>query len=129
MSADVRGKLIPIAKGICRELRKYATLAEKIFWEQVRDRRFLGLKFYRQHPIFVDDNGRETFFVADFYCHEKKMVVEIDGRIHDYQKRHDEMREELIREKAIFVKRFHNEEIEGDIQEVMRKLKEYVDAL
>ncbi len=126
MSLDSKHKLVPIAKDICRELRKNQTKAEQVFWENVRDRKFLGLKFYRQYPLFVDDNGRETFLLADFYCHEKRLVVEIDGKIHDYQKGHDELREQLIREKAIVVKRFRNEEVELNILGVMEKLKSYV---
>ena len=54
------------------------------------------MKFYRQHPLFVDLDGRETFFVADFYCHECMVVIELDGKIHDYHKMHDEARAEVI---------------------------------
>ncbi|MEO8168754.1 MAG: DUF559 domain-containing protein [bacterium] len=129
MSFDSKHKLVPIAKEISRELRRNQTKAEQIFWENVRGRRFLGLKFYRQYPLFVDDNGRETFLVADFFCHEKKLVVEIDGKIHDYQKGHDELRERLIRERTIVVKRFKNEEVEQDISRAMKSLEDLVGAI
>lgn len=61
-------------------MRNRSTPAENLFWGRVRNRGFLGLKFYRQHPIFVDLDGRETFYVADFYCHEHKLLVEVDGK-------------------------------------------------
>ncbi len=124
MSLDSKHKLVPIAKDICRELRKNQTKAERVFWQQVRDKRFLGLKFYRQHPLFVDDNGRETFVIADFYCHRKRLDVEIDGNVHDGQEDRDALRENLIREKSIEVIRFRNEEVESDIEGVMRRLRD-----
>ena len=126
MSLSVKDKLIPIAKGVCRELRSNATPAEQLFWEEVRDRKFLNLKFYRQHPLFVDINGRETFFVADFYCHEKKLIIEIDGRIHDFQTNDDVLREQIIRDKSIRVLRFRNEEVEKDIFGVLDRVGKYL---
>jgi len=124
MSVSNDPRLREIAKQICRKLRKSQTKAEKIFWEAVRNRRFMGLKFCRQYPIFVDFNGKETFFIADFFCFEKKSVVEIDGKIHDYRKDHDELRIFIINMKGIQAIRFKNEEIEGNINLVLEKLRE-----
>ena len=42
----------------------------------------MGLKFYRQCPIFYEIYNQESFFIADFLCFEKKTVIEIDGKIH-----------------------------------------------
>ena len=92
MSLARSPKLAAVAKATCRELRRNSTAAEQLFWTRVRDRKFRGLKFYRQHPIFVDNDGRETFFVADFYCHEYRLAVAIDGKVHDDQKEHDKVR-------------------------------------
>jgi type I restriction enzyme M protein len=64
---------------LARELRQNATPAETIAWEFFRDRRFLGLKFRRQHQI--------GDYVVDFYCDEKKLVVELDGPVHDTEAR------------------------------------------
>ena len=55
-------------------MRRKATPAEAFAWELFRDRRFLGLKFRRQHQI--------GSYVVDLYCHERKLVVELDGPIH-----------------------------------------------
>ena len=126
MSLDSKHKLVPVAKELCRDLRKRQTKAEEIFWNEVRNRKFLGLKFYRQFPIFIDANCRETFFIADFYCHEKRIVVEIDGRIHDYRKDHDELREELICSEGIQMIRFKNDDVENDACRVIAALESFV---
>ena len=123
MSVSNNPRLRQIAKQRCRELRKSQTKAESIFWQTVRNRKFMGLKFYRQYPIFVDFDGRETFFVADFFCFEKSLVIEIDGKIHDYCKDHDEMRTEIINMKGIDVLRFRNEEIENNLESALKKLE------
>ena len=128
MSLSNDPRLRQVAKQLCRDLRKRQTKAEKIFWEAVRNRRFMGLKFYRQYPIFVDVDGRETFFIADFFCFEKKLVVEIDGKIHDYQKDYDALRTEIINRKGIDVIRFKNEEIEKNVDAVLRRLKMRVEG-
>ena len=123
MSLSYDPRLRQIAKELCRKLRKNQTKAEKIFWEVVRDRKFIGLKFYRQYAIFFDFSGQETFFVADFFCFERQSVVEIDGKIHDYREDHDEMRTFIINMKGIHVIRFKNEEIENNLNGVLVRLK------
>lgn len=128
MSLSHDPRLREIAKKLCRELRKNQTKAEKIFWEAVRDRRFMGLKFYRQYPIFFDFSGRETFFIADFFCFEKQSVVEIDGKIHDYRKDHDEMRTFIITMRGIHVIRFKNEEIENNLNGVLGRLRKIFES-
>lgn len=122
MSLSNAPRLRELAKQLCRDLRKRQTDAEALFWQAVRDRKFLGLKFYRQHPLFFDYLGKETFFIADFFCHERQLVVEIDGKIHDYRKDHDELRTFIINMMGIAVIRFRNEEIETDIIEVLAKI-------
>ncbi len=126
MSLSKSHALLEVAKVVCRDLRKRSTSAERIFWERVRDRRFQALKFYRQHPLFVDIDGRETFYVADFYCHEYKLVVEIDGKVHDYTVHHDELRTKAINDLGIEVVRFKNELIESNINVVMETLIELI---
>jgi len=122
MSLSFDPRLRKIATQLCRDLRKRQTNAEKIFWQAVRDRKFSGLKFYRQYPLFFDYLGKETFFIADFFCHEQRLVVEIDGKIHDYRKDHDRLRTFIINMMGIEVLRFRNEEIENDLGSVMTRL-------
>ncbi len=126
MSLSGDPRLREIAKQLCRDLRKRQTNAEEIFWQTVRDRKFLGLKFYRQYPLFFDYLGKETFFIADFFCHEQKLVVEIDGKIHDYRQDHDQLRTFIINMMGIEVTRFRNDEIENDLSGVLARLDKII---
>ena len=128
MSLAIKKELGTVAKEVCRELRKNSTVAERMFWDVVRDRRFHSLKFYRQYPIFVDDDGRETFFVADFYCHEKRLVVELDGAPHRYQEYKDRKREDLIRSMGVRVVRFGNDHVESHMEKVGELLEKHIEA-
>jgi len=101
---------IPI-KEFCRNLRKNQTEAEKILWAALRNRKLDKLKFLRQHPfVYKNENGRIYFFIGDFYCAEKKLVIELDGKIHGYQKDYDENRDQIIKSMGIRVVRFSNDE-------------------
>ncbi len=106
MSINRKKELANIAKIVCRDLRKKQTNAEKIFWEAVRDRKFLNLKFLRQHPFFHDITGRESFFVADFFIFEKKLIIELDGTIHKYRLKQDEERTKILNYLGLNVVRF-----------------------
>lgn len=110
---------------IARELRKNATTEEKILWEELRNRKFNGLKFYRQHPLIYGFYGRYRFYVADFYCAEHKFIIELDGLIHESRKEYDQDRDEIIREKGISVLRIKNEEL-ADLDAVKSKIMGFV---
>lgn len=102
-------------------LRKYTTAAEKHLWEKLNKKQ-LGYKFRRQHPI--------KFFIADFYCHQLKLVIEIDGEIHRLpeRKEYDNNREAELEQLDIRVIRFTNQEvrdnIDGVIEEIRKLIKE-----
>ena len=73
-------EIISLAKG----LRESMTESETILWKELKARKLSGFKFLRQHPIIYKGNLlRYNYFVADFYCAEKKAVIELDGPIHD----------------------------------------------
>jgi len=110
------------AKKRCRELRKHQTPAEERFWDLVRDRKLCDLKFYRQHPLFVELDGRTRFFIADFYCHECNLAIEIDGAIHEKQKEQDEYRERILNMLGTAVLRFANSDIFEDPERVRTQL-------
>jgi very-short-patch-repair endonuclease len=112
----------------CRELRKESTKSEKLFWGKVRNRKFEGKKFNRQFPIFYSLDGKENFFIADFYCHQEKLVVEIDGDIHINMKEKDEFRTEILNELGYNVVRFKNKDVEDNIDEVLLKLKLFINS-
>ena len=115
-------KLDHAARDLCRELRRTQTQAETIFWKYVRGRKFQGLKFYRQCPIFYETNCHESFFIADFFCFDKKIVIEIDGKIHDARYKQDAERSKILNDLGLGVVRTKNEEIEMNIDWVLKKL-------
>ncbi len=104
----------PFLKNFSKENRKNQTEAEKIVWENVRDGR-LGFKIRRQHPI-----GE---FIADFICLEKKLVIEVDGYIHETQKEYDEARTFYLNQYGFRVIRFTNQEVSDKIGDVVEKIK------
>lgn len=106
-----------------RSLRKNFTPAERMFWEAVRNRRFHGVKFLRQHPISCDVDGMHRFFVADFYCYSHGLVVEIDGGIHETREAYDALRTYIIEHFGFRVLRFSNEEVEYSFETVRKKLE------
>jgi very-short-patch-repair endonuclease len=91
-----------------RELRKDDTKAEKTAWTLLKDRRLNGFKFRRQVPI--------EHFIVDFYCHELKLIIELDGDIHaeTEQFKHDQERDERLRELGYTLVRFSNEVLFND---------------
>jgi len=101
-------------------LRSNMTEAEKILWEKLRKNQ-LGVRFKAQHPI--------ESFIADFYCHKKKLVIEVDGEYHVKQKEYDEGREAEIEKYGITIIRFNNSEVFVDLENVMEKIKEQLSSL
>jgi leucyl-tRNA synthetase len=104
-----------------RWLRKNQTESEKKLWQELRNRKLAGLKFYRQHVIRYN----EGIFIADFYCHEKKLVIEVDGKIHLKKKEEDSIRDDIVKEMGMKVLRFKNEELD-DINKVLQIISEHV---
>jgi very-short-patch-repair endonuclease len=97
---------------LARELRKQQTPSEKILWNELRNRKLYGIKFFRQHPLVYEiDRGKIHFFIPDFYSAEQKLVIELDGKIHEYQKYYDQERDLIIKKMGLTVIRFKNEEV------------------
>jgi very-short-patch-repair endonuclease len=112
-----------------RELRKNSTEAEDALWNEVRNRKPCGRKFLRQHPfIYGSNKGEHFFFVADFYCAEEKLVIEVDGKVHDSQKDKGGQRDEILKYLGLRVLRIENEEL-GDIEKVKSKIVEVLNKL
>jgi len=99
------------------ELRKPLTKAENILWQKLRNRKINGFKFRRQHPI--------NRFIADFYCHEAKLIIELDGCIHDLPEiqERDRIKQDYIESKGLKMLRFKNEEVLFSIDVVLSKIK------
>ena len=115
-----------IITNTARTLRKESTPAERKFWQAVRNRRIEGFKFFRQHPIPFEMDGMKRFFIADFYCDERKLVVEIDGGMHERQKEYDAYRTFIINNLGMLVVRFTNEDVRYRMEEVVEKLRTYL---
>lgn len=110
-------------------MRKNPTPAERQFWEKVRGRQFLKKKFYRQYIIQHSDIlGKKSFFIADFFCNEASLIVEIDGKIHEKQLDYDRIREEILLEMGYITIRFTNDEVFNEWEKVEVKLGEMVAA-
>ncbi len=88
-----------------RQLRQQGTDAEQWLWQALRDRRMAGMKFRRQHPI--------NPYILDFYCHELKLAVELDGSQHNSESglEHDQKRSHFLQEQGIQVLRFWNNDV------------------
>ena len=108
---------------ITKKLRRDSTGAENLFWQVVRNRQFLGLKFVRQYPIAYEFENKSRVFIADFYCHEAKLVIEIDGPIHDFQEEKDEIKDLVLKEKGLTIYRYKNREIEHELATVLNALQ------
>ena len=124
MSLNNKKKLVEIAKAVCRELRLNSTEAERILWDTVRNKKLGGKKFYRQYPFFHDITGKETFFIGDFYCHDGELIVELDGKYHQYRLKEDKDRTTILNYLGLRVIRFRNEEVINDLHMVIRKIKQ-----
>ena len=106
-----------------RALRQTSTNTEKLLWKKLRNRQFHGKKFLRQHPFSFNYGRLERFFITDFYCAEYNLVIELDGAIHNERQEFDESRTCILNNLGLNVIRFRNEEIEEDIQSVMKKIR------
>jgi len=119
----VKNKIIPYhpkLKLLARELRKNSTLAEIILWKAIKQRA-LGVQFHRQVPILN--------FIVDFYCHELKLVIEIDGNSHEQLYTEDLERQKAIEKYRVEFIRFSDAEIKKDIFSVSLALDEKVKQL
>lgn len=110
---------------LARDLRKNQTASEKILWQNLRNRKLNGFKFNRQFPIVYGRNsdGSSLFFIADFYCHEKELIIELDGKIHEFQKEYDKERDAILNQLGLSVIRIRNEELEN-ISKVLEKISD-----
>ena len=107
---------------IAERLRRKMTAIEKIIWDRVCKNQ-LGVRIRRQHPIWK--------FIADFYCHEVKLVIEIDGGIHLHSenKEYDISRDIILKEFKIEILRFNNDEVINEPDLVIEKIKRTIETL
>jgi very-short-patch-repair endonuclease len=101
-------------------LRKNMTVPELILWQKLKDRTIVRCKFRRQHPV--------GFFIVDFYCHEYKIVIEVDGEIHNDEtaREYDLGRTAELNKFGLKVLRFTNNEVFENINLILKKILECV---
>lgn len=100
-----------------RRLRSQMTKAEVIFWSKIRSQQ-LGYKFRRQYGI--------DKYVVDFYCPEKKLIIEIDGNIHFYDRhiKTDKIREDYFKEIGLNIKRYTNLDVIKNLENTLEDLRQ-----
>jgi very-short-patch-repair endonuclease len=102
---------------LARELRKDETEAEKRLWIRLNRNQIQGLQFRRQHPINI--------FIADFYCPKLKLVIEVDGSIHEISEyeEHDIGRSDMLNDFGITVIRFTSDQVLDDLDGTINQIE------
>ena len=98
-------------------LRRSMTKAEAVLWKKLKDRKLFPTKFRRQHPIII--------FIVDFYCHEYRLVIEVDGDIHNDEIviQYDSIRTDVLNNLGLKVIRFSNDQILFSLNSVIEKIQ------
>ncbi|GIJ94946.1 hypothetical protein CAPN002_21640 [Capnocytophaga stomatis] len=110
----------PKLKEFARILRKNSTLSEILLWKQIKNRA-LGVEFHRQVPMLE--------YIIDFYCHELRLAIEVDGNIHDFRYLEDAQRQGEIEKYGVTFIRFSNEEVKYNMFSVILSLEEKIKEL
>lgn len=115
-------KADPLIFSNARGLRNKLTPAEQTFWLRLKEK-FPEFKFRRQHPISI--------YIADFYCHKLKLVIEIDGSIHDSEeaKLNDKRRQQDLEDLSLTVIRFTNDQVKTEIESVIEMISSTIKKL
>ena len=103
---------------ISKQLRNIPTTAENLLWQKLKGKQLCGKKFRRQYPLYS--------FIADFYCHDKKLIIEVDGEIHKQQQTKDTNRDQILKEYGYTTLRFSNNAISNNIDLVLKTIMQYV---
>ena len=118
-----RNKIIPYnskLKQYARYLRKNSTLAEVLLWQQIKGRS-LGFEFHRQVPI--------DQFIVDFYCHELKLAIEIDGSSHNNKHDYDSYRQVKLQNWGIRFIRFNDLDVKKNMEGMLCALKSKISEI
>ena len=99
-----------------RRMRQRPTLAKSILWASLRNCKLDSFRFRRQHAV-----GR---FIVDFYCSDLKLVIEVDGQIHERRCDEDGACDKFLAKRGLMVQRFPSDRVEGELDEVLAKIRE-----
>lgn len=100
---------------LAKDLRNHMTESEQKLWSVLRMKQIDGYKFRCQHPLYL--------YILDFYCHEKRLAIEIDGKIHNSQKEYDRYRDEYLKSIEIRTLRIKDEDVLNNIEIVKENIK------
>ena len=108
----------PKLKEFARKLRKSRNLAEVLFWNEVKSKKFHSLDFDRQ--IVVHN------YIIDFYIKSLGLAIEIDGDSHDYKYEEDLKRQEKLESLGVLFLRFLDVDVKKDMNNVLREIEHWV---
>jgi very-short-patch-repair endonuclease len=110
----------PKLKELARQLRNNSTKSEIKLWKYLRNGQMFGYDFHRQKPI---DN-----FIADFYCYQLRLVIELDGITHQDEEvlKKDALKEQKLNELGFTVVRFSDNQVMNDIENVIRTIENFI---
>ena len=117
VSPEVRRKMLEIARGF----RKEPTKSEAILWQALRGKKLDGIKFRRQLPV--------GYFIVDFYNSVYRLVVEVDGSVHDTQVELDLARQDILEQLGFNILRVKAEEVEKHLPSVLEKIRSKIKTL
>jgi very-short-patch-repair endonuclease len=120
MTSERRLRIHPAIRERAQEFRHPLTRAENFLWQVLRDRKLNGLKIRRQEPFGP--------YIADFYCHEARVIIEVDGPSHDRSAEYDAIRTAWFEGLEIKVIRFTNQAIFNNIGEVLQEIAEVCES-
>jgi very-short-patch-repair endonuclease len=108
----------PKQRSRAKELRRTMTRAETLLWRYIKAERIDGLSFRRQVPM--------RSYIADFVCHEARLIVELDGESHDFEsrQRHDERRDAWFVSQGYLVLRFTNDDVLSELEGVVTVIRD-----
>jgi very-short-patch-repair endonuclease len=101
---------------LAKKFRREMTPSEKRLWSTLRGNQLCGLHFRRQHVI--------RGFIVDFYCHTARLVIEIDGDVHQSQIKSDEIRDDILKSMGLTVLHLSNEIIENALPGALHTIRE-----
>ena len=105
---------------MARELRNHSTKSEIRLWQQLKGKQVYGYDFHRQKPLLN--------FIADFYCYELQLVIELDGYSHQFEavQIKDEVKQKELENIGLTVLRFQDAEVMQDMGNVLRVIEDYI---
>ncbi len=106
---------------IAQKLRKNMTATEEILWSKLYNKNLDELRFRKQHPI--------DRYIVDFYCHEKRLIIEIDGEIHDFRREYDINKDQYLKARNYNILRFNNDDVIHSLSYVLNRIRQYASEI